>query len=114
MNDGGQCIIGTPNSNDILNELIPGFKRFFYRTQHRWYFNKDNFSFLAKKVGFRIIETRFIHRYKFSNFLHWTQKNVPVSDKTNNYNVGHYLDNAWEEHLNESGKSDNVFFHLIK
>ena len=49
LKPGGEAMISTPNRNDILINLLDEFKEFFYRTQHRWYFDKNCIEYCIKK-----------------------------------------------------------------
>lgn len=40
LKPGGEAMISTPNRNDILMAIVPDFEKFFFRAQHRWYFDK--------------------------------------------------------------------------
>ena len=49
---GGTLILSTPNRRDILMEFkLEAYQRFFYRCVHRWYFDRESFSFCARKAG---------------------------------------------------------------
>jgi 2-polyprenyl-3-methyl-5-hydroxy-6-metoxy-1,4-benzoquinol methylase len=77
LKPGGEAMISTPNRNDILMASVPGFEKFFFRTQHRWYFDKESLENCVQHAGFDIVELKFIHRYGVSNFLSWLEKGRP-------------------------------------
>ncbi|MBT7558224.1 class I SAM-dependent methyltransferase, partial [Candidatus Woesearchaeota archaeon] len=67
LKPGADLLISTPNRDDILMSLMPDdFPSFFYRTQHRWYFDANSLEFCAKSAGFEIVEMKYIHRYGMS------------------------------------------------
>jgi len=75
LKPGADLLISTPNRDDILMSLMPDdFPSFFYRTQHRWYFDANSLEFCAKSAGFEIVEMKYIHRYGMSNTLHWLRE----------------------------------------
>ena len=111
LKPGGHAIISTPNLNDILNSILPEFQEFFYRTQHRWYFNKESMVFCAKKSGFEIIEAKFIHRYGLANTFFWLRDRVPKG-RTRLEVLNQHSDKLWSAYLENSGQADNLFCHI--
>ena len=113
LRDGGQLIISTPNRNDILMSLLPEFKSFFYRTQHRWYFDEDSIRKCIGFTGFKIKKIDFIHRYGMANTIEWLRRKVPTgNDRLKE--ISSLADDLWSSYLNSTGMSDNFFIHLIK
>tara|TARA_Y100000590_G_scaffold413014_1_gene508451 strand:- start:49 stop:951 length:903 start_codon:yes stop_codon:yes gene_type:complete len=111
LKPGGEAMISTPNRNDILINLLDEFKEFFYRTQHRWYFDKNCIEYCIKKVGFEILETKFIHRYGLANAIYWLRDREPKG-KNRIKVLNQYSDKFWESYLESTGQSDNLFCHL--
>ena len=112
LKPGADLLISTPNRDDILMSLMPDdFPSFFYRTQHRWYFDANSLEFCAKSAGFEIVEMKYIHRYGMSNSLHWLRDKIPTgSEKING--IDSLADGLWKAYLESSKKSDNLFLHL--
>lgn len=78
LKDKGILIISTPNRNDILMHTLGNdYRSFFYRSVHRWYFDADSIAFCARQAGFKVIETRCVHRFGISNFIKWLQDRKP-------------------------------------
>jgi SAM-dependent methyltransferase len=112
LKPGADLLISTPNRDDILMSLLPSdFPSFFYRTQHRWYFDANSLEFCAKSAGFEIVETKYIHRYGMSNSLHWLRDKNPTGSKKIN-GIDSLADGFWKAYLESSKKSDNLYLHL--
>jgi len=114
LKPGGEIIISTPNRNDIMMSLLyDEFATFFYRTQHRWYFDADSLCNIANYAGLEIVELKYVHRYGMSNTLHWLRDRLPCGDKrieTINFDA----DSCWKSYLENSGQSDNLYLRLKK
>ena len=112
LKPGANLLISTPNRDDILMSLMPDdFPSFFYRTQHRWYFDANSLEFCAKSAGFEIVEMKYIHRYGMSNTLHWLRDKLPTGvEKIQGINA--LADNFWKGYLESTHQSDNLYIHL--
>ena len=112
LKPGADLLISTPNRDDILMSLMPDdFPSFFYRTQHRWYFDANSLEFCAKSAGFEIVEMKYIHRYGMSNTLHWLRDKLPTGvEKIQGINA--LADNFWKGYLESTHQSDNLYIHL--
>jgi len=112
LKPGAELLISTPNRDDILMSLMPEeFPSFFYRTQHRWYFNADSLEFCAKSAGFEVIKVKYIHRYGMSNALHWLRDKLPTGMNRID-GINSLADKFWKGYLENIGQSDNVYMHL--
>jgi len=108
LKPGGRALVSTPNRNDILNNLLPEFREFFYRTQHRWYFDKPSLEYCAKKSGFEIVDIKHIHRYGMANALHWLRDNKPKGNLRLK-EINEHADVLWSAYLQNTGQTDNIF-----
>ena len=114
LDKNGKAFIGTPNHNDILNQLpIKNFKEFYYRVVHRWYFNKQNIKNLIQNSKFKKFKISYVHTYSFSNFVNWSingnasgLKKIKLFDDS--------IDNAWKNYLEKKGYADILFLELEK
>ena len=113
LKPGGQALISTPNRNDIMNYILPEFKEFFYRTQHRWYFDKESIEYCSKKAGFETIATKFIHRYGLANCVHWLRDKEPKGNLRIDQ-INELSDKLWSIFLENTGQTDNLFCHLVR
>ena len=112
LKPGADLLISTPNRDDILMSLMPDdFPSFFYRTQHRWYFDANSLEFCAKSAGFEIVEMKYIHRYAMSNTLHWLRDKLPTGVKKIQ-GINALADNFWKGYLESTHQSDNLYIHL--
>ena len=111
--DGGRLMISTPNRNDILMTVLKEkFASFFYRTQHRWYFNEHSLSNCAKLAGFKVNRVRYIHKYGLSNTLFWLRDGKPKG-KLVMEGVNDIQDKKWQALLEESKQSDYIYMELL-
>lgn len=109
---GGRVVIATPNSADILLELLPDtFPAFFYRVVHRWYFNSASLARCAVEAGFKVEETRYLHRYGMANALHWLRDRRPTGNAPL-AGIDNLADSFWKSYLEASGCSDTLFMTL--
>lgn len=75
---GGHLIVSTPNRNDILTNICASqFLPFFYRCQHRWYFDQGSLEKCFELSGIQNVEFEYVHRYGLSNALHWLSEQEP-------------------------------------
>jgi len=109
---GGKLLISTPNRDDILMNLLKDeFSPFFYRTQHRWYFDKNSLTVCAKHAGFKVDYVKFVHRYGMSNTFAWLRDKKPTGiDRIAGIEI--MADDLWKTYLEESGQSDCLYMQL--
>ena len=109
----GKLLISTPNRNDILITLLrEKFYPFFYRTQHRWYFDENSLIKCAKLAGFKINNTKFIHRYGMANTLYWLRDKQP-NGRLSLEGIDDMADTLWKGYLENSKQSDNIYMELM-
>ena len=110
---GGRLLISTPNRNDILMTLLKDkFYQFFYRTQHRWYFDEASLTKCAQSAGFSVSSVRFIHRYGMANTLYWLRDGKPKG-KLAMDGIDDMQDAFWKASLEKNKQSDNIYMELI-
>ena len=111
----GRILISTPNHNDIAMGLIPEFfAPFFYRTQHRWYFDSSSLEKLARKAGFVDIKIKHIHMFGISNIFHWMKDKSPKGNLKFNNSCDDHIDNLWKAWVEQNKLSDNLFLYARK
>jgi len=112
LKPGADLLISTPNRNDILMSILQHeFHSFFYRTQHRWYFDDKSIKHCAESAGFEVVDIKFIHRYGMANTLYWLRDKQPSGMKKIK-GINSLADNLWTTYLNSTGQSDNLYIHL--
>jgi len=88
------------------------FYQFFYRTQHRWYFDENSLIKCAELSGFNVRKVSFIHRYGLANTLHWLRDGEPKG--TLGMESIDELQNAfWKASLEKNKQSDNIYIELM-
>lgn len=91
LHSNGVAVISTPNADDPITHFPKG-KRFFYRTQHPWYFTEHSLYTVAKKAGFNDVEIS--HRRQRVSYFGWDDDNdhLPRCETVEHYgNTGMYL-----------------------
>jgi SAM-dependent methyltransferase len=107
-----RLVISTPNRNDILMALLPDdFPEFFYRTVHRWYFDAKSLADCARRAGFDVVETRFVHRYGMANAIAWLRDRRPTGQSRIDA-IGPLADDLWRGYLEQSGQADCIYMTL--
>ena len=110
---GGRLLISTPNRNDILMSLLKEkFYQFFYRTQHRWYFDEYSLIKCAELSGFRVNNVSFIHRYGMANTLYWLRDEEPKGLLAMD-SIDDMHDAFWKASLEKNKQSDNMYIELL-
>lgn len=106
----GRVVVSTPNRDDVLMELLPDeFPPFFYRTQHRWYFDAASLARCAELAGLQVVQIRSVHRYGVANALRWLRDKRPGGAAPIEGLSSPGLDAAWGRHLEELGKADYLY-----
>jgi len=114
LKPGGSLILATPNRDDILMKLLPEeFPSFFYRTAHRWYFDRLSLRHCVKASGLLIESERYLQTYGMSNALLWMKERRPRGN-TPLPGIDHLADQLWRGYLDASGQSDNIFVFARK
>jgi len=104
----------TPNREQILLRCGPqGYRQFWYRTVHYWYFNDTSFRRLAESVGFKDVKVRFVQRYDISNFVLWLRDNKPTGlGKIEIFDDS--FETAWKSNLERQGYADFLWLEATK
>ena len=112
MAPGGQLIVSTPNRDDILMELLPDdFRAFFYRVTHRWYFDAISLAECARRAGYDVVKTQFVHRYGMSNALAWLRDRCPTGRRRIEV-IKPLADDFWLSYLVQTGRTDCLYMVL--
>lgn len=105
---GGIAVVSTPNRADVLMDLLPeDFPRFFYRTQHRWYFDAGTLTRCAEAADLLVAEVRHVHRYAIANAMLWLRDRRPRG-RTPLQPLDSSLDLLWRSWLEANGRADNL------
>lgn len=111
LKPGGHLVLSTPNADDWLIELSPdAYAPFFFRTVHRWYFNRKSLEYVTKKAAFRDLTPRYVHRFGLSNLLGWMRDGRPSGH--NAFPVWSALDAVFRSALETSGRADYLYAEL--
>ena len=110
LKPGGLLLISTPNRRDVLMDLLGDeYRRFFYRTVHRWYFDMASLSDLARRGGFEVVQEKFVQRFGISNALAWLRDRRPTGDQVLPEMEDPLLNNFWQNYLESRGSGDYLY-----
>ena len=114
LKPGGHLIIATPNRGDILLKLLPEeFSPFYYRTAHRWYFDRASLRQCAELAGLQVESERYLQTYGMSNALLWMKERRPHGfDRLPGIN--HVADQLWNAYLEATGQTNNLIISVSK
>jgi len=102
----GRLVISTPNTTDLLLELLGAeYRQFYYRTVHRWYFSAASLTACARLAGLELVKTRHLQRYGLSNAMGWLRDRRPLGASTL-AGIDTRADAFWKSHLEEIGRSE--------
>tara|TARA_B100000989_G_C19531606_1_gene470280 strand:+ start:4517 stop:5419 length:903 start_codon:yes stop_codon:yes gene_type:complete len=115
LKEGGRAVITTPNRQDVLlNSIGEKYFKFFYRTQHLWYFDSKSLTYTANKAGFDEPLIEYKHFYNIDNFLVWYKTQKPAG-KSNNIGIfDKKINDYWKSWLINNGTSDTMVLFLKK
>ena len=114
LKKGGLIYLETDNLDNFLMKMkIPEFERFFYRTAHFWYFERNSLRRIMEITGFKNISEGFRHEYDLSNVFMWMKDLIPTGiGKIQN--ISSFCNDAWKRYLEESGKAELLHFSAEK
>jgi SAM-dependent methyltransferase len=111
LRPGGRALVSTPNLNDWLVSLLPDdYAPFFFRHVHRWYFDADALTALARAAGFERVHPFYRHRFDLSNFVLWLRDRRPSGAAR--IDVPAPLDATFRSTLEATGRSDYLYAWL--
>tara|TARA_B110000503_G_C7068581_1_gene379886 strand:- start:78 stop:968 length:891 start_codon:yes stop_codon:yes gene_type:complete len=114
LKKNGILIISTPNTDDILLDILPDdYPSFFYRVVHRWYFNSLSLAFCAEASGFKVEQIVPLHRYSMSNMMNWLKNKKPMGNNEIS-GIDKSADDLWKTYLEKNVKSDCLYLILSK
>ena len=103
---GGQVCIATPNLHDIMLQLGGDrYRKFFFRTAHRWYFSGPGLARLAQEAGFFIRQLGYLQEYDLGNAFSWLREGRPCGNGSIPY-LDQQMLSAWKTSLEASGTAN--------
>jgi len=112
LNNGGNIILETPNSDDALLTLYKcsEFSEFTYWSEHPFLFNKDTIFSVAANAGYSVGKIEQYQRYPLANHLYWLSQGKP-----NGHNEWSFIrDTHYSKSLAALNKCDTIIAILEK
>ena len=111
----GRLVVSTPNRRDILMSLLPDeYPRFFYRSVHRWYFDRESLARCARHAGLKVVEMRCAHRFGLSNAMMWLRDRRPGGRGQLPYVGTPLFDALWARGLEAQDVGDYLYAVLSR
>ena len=111
----GRILVSTPNRKDVMMSLLPDdYPSFFYRSVHRWYFDRESLANCARQAGLRIVEMRCAHRFGLSNAVTWLRDRRPGGRATLPYISTALFDDLWARGLEAQDAGDYLYAVLAR
>jgi SAM-dependent methyltransferase len=115
LQPSGRLLLSTPNRKDILMSLLPDdYPKFFYRSVHRWYFDRESLADCARRAGLKVGEIRCAHRFGVSNALMWLRDRRPCGTNSLPYVGTTLFDDLWARGLEAQDAGDYLFAVLTR
>lgn len=106
----GRLLVSTPNRRDLLMSLLPDdYPSFFYRSVHRWYFDRESLAQCARHARLKVVEIRCAHRFGLSNALTWLRDRRPGGRVRLPYVGTPLFDDFWARGLEAQDVGDYLF-----
>jgi ubiquinone/menaquinone biosynthesis C-methylase UbiE len=102
LKPGGMILISTPNTDSLHMKLSKPYRKYFYRTQHNWYFDVNSLNVLFEETGFRVLSMHCKHFYDLGNTLGWLRDGRPGITLIN-------IDNHWQTYLENTFQGDMLY-----
>lgn len=111
----GAMLVSTPNREDLLMNLLPEeYPAFFYRSVHRWYFDRASLARCAEAAKLKVAETRCVHRFGLANALGWLRDRRPPGRATFPGIEDASLDAVWRSTLEREFRGDYLYATLVR
>lgn len=109
----GYLIIETPNSDDYLIDLLgKSFKQFYYRTQHRNYFNEESLKNILKYSQINKYEFIYSQKYGIENLFNWVRNKKP--GQCNSLVFEEQFNNNFKKIIEQNKASDHIIIKIKK
>jgi SAM-dependent methyltransferase len=106
----GLLLVSTPNRRDILMDLLgDDYRRVFYRTVHRWYFDMVSLTGLVERAGFEVVNRRCLQRFGISNALCWLRDRRPSGERPLPHLDDPVINEFWKTYLESKGVGDYLY-----
>lgn len=106
LSPNGRIIIGVPNANDFMVDVLDEYKPFFYRKGHLYYFNMNSLSFCLKMSGFRVLTKKYVHQYNLMNLIGWAKEKKPQGVPNTIFDS--FTENSFISNIEREGKASHI------
>lgn len=113
LKPGGEVIIETPNARDYLIDLLgDDFNSFFYRVQHRYYFDEESLEEVLKRANIFDYNFFYSQKYGLNNLFHWVKNKAPGKERK--YSFSSLLQESFKRELEYNKASDHIIIRIKK
>lgn len=113
LKPGGTLLIETPNANDyLLSVLDEDFASFFYRVQHRFYFDEKSLKHLMQYAGITNYTFLFSQKYGLKNLLNWVKNKRPGQIETYEFSIE--FEEQFKREIEMNKASDHIIIKIVK
>lgn len=107
---GGCLVCEVPNVDELLIEVCPEYREFYWIRAHLNYFSVATLERVLSEAGFGNVEVRHVQRYGVENLCNWLrtgqpQLNAPRFQIDPAYR---WLEDAYRNRLSDVGQSDTL------
>lgn len=113
LKPGGELIIETPNARDYLIDLLGNdFNSFFYRVQHRYYFDEESLGEVLNRANIFDYDFLYSQKYGLNNLFYWVKNKAPGKDIK--FSFSNSLQESFKRELEHNKASDHIIIKIRK
>jgi len=102
----GKVIVGVPNANDFMVDVVEEYTPFFYRKGHLFYFSMQSLRHVLELAGFRVTEEKYVHQYNLMNLIGWAKNSSPQGVPASLFDD--FTEETFIANLEREGKSSHI------
>lgn len=106
LTDDGKVIVGVPNSDDFMVNVVKEYIPFFYRKGHLFYFSLESLRYVLEAAGYRTIQERFVHQYNLMNLIGWAKNRSPQGVPDSHFDD--FTEETFIANLEREGKASHI------
>ena len=107
----GMVIVGVPNANDFMVDILEEYKPFFYRKGHLYYFNMESLTECLKRAGFKVVEQKYVHQYNLMNMVGWAKAKKPQGVPDSAFDT--FTENSFISNVEREGIASHILIKAV-